>query len=112
MRRIRKVRTLQNKKARTRRAFLRCFCKKNQLPLAGLILAFLSAFSSVRTREALCLPFSFPADLAFFPFFPFVSEQEDLAEQQLLAASAFPWQQEDLLLVHSVLDLDPVQELL
>lgn len=43
--------------------------------------------------------------MLFFPFFPLVSVQEDLAEQQLLPASALPWQQEDLLLVHSVLDL-------
>ena len=85
-----------------------------QLPLAGLTLAFFSVFSSVRVMVAAILPCSLPAFLAlpFLPFLPLVSVQDDLAEQQLFPASALPWQQEDLLFVHSVLDLLSVQELL
>ena len=103
---------VQNRKARLKRAFLEYVVSENQRsPFAGPTLAFLSVhsfFSSVRTMERFSLPCSLPF-LAFLPFLPFLS----FAEQQLLAASALPWQQEeDLPLVHSVLDLLPEQELL
>lgn len=85
-----------------------------QLPLAGLTLAFLfclSAFSSGRVMAICCLPCSLPLDFLAFDFLPLESvQEEDLAEQQLLPASALPLQQEDLLLVHSVLALSPEQE--
>jgi len=94
------------------RTFLKFFeTEAQRVPFAGLTLAFLSVaslFSSVRTMDKFCLPCSLP-DLAFFLFLPLVSL--DLAEQQLLA-SAFPWQQDDLLEEHSVFAFLSVHELL
>ena len=94
------------------RAFLKFFeTEAQRVPFAGLTLAFLSVaslFSSVRTMDKFSLPCSLP-DLAFFLFLPLVSL--DLAEQQLLA-SAFPWQQDDLLEEHSVFAFLSVHELL
>ena len=106
---------VQNKEARISGLLSFFLVRFNQwpAPLAGLTFAFLSVdsiLSSERARLCDCFDSSLP-DLAFFPLFFLLSVQEDFAEQQLLA-SALPWQQDDLLLVFSVLAFLSVHELL
>ena len=70
--------------------------RSNQF-LAGLGAAFFSPFSSERVMANCCLPCSLPEFFLALDFLPFL----DLESQQ--PAALAPWQQEDLLLVHSVL---------